>query len=76
MTDTIKLTLTADQAEIVIDALEADLEDYRESLEDARKDSNPQDIAEFSDAAARIESLLSNVRQLLPEEWLTAETQS
>lgn len=68
MANPINLTLTADEAEIVIDALEADLEDYLESAQEARDQKNRQDAEGFTEAAERVEALLATLRKLLPEE--------
>lgn len=68
MPRTIKLTLTLDEAEIVVDALEADLEDYLEGAKEAREEGNAADAETFAEAAERIGSLLSTLRELLPEE--------
>jgi len=66
MPDEIELKLTPDEAALIVDALEADLDGYRESAEEARRDGNPQDAKTFTDAAERIKALLSTLHELLP----------
>lgn len=64
----IELTLTPDEAGIVVDALEADLDDYLEDVKEARAENNLEDAATFSEAADRIRALLAKLQELLPEE--------
>lgn len=59
---TITLTLSADEAEIIIDALESDLEGYEDSAKDARANSNRADVITFTEAAARIRAVRDRVR--------------
>jgi hypothetical protein len=61
----IKLTLTEDEAEILVDALEADMEGYLESAKEARGNNNREDVKTFSEAAERILALLNKIRPLL-----------
>jgi len=61
----IKLTLTEDEAEILVDALEADMEGYLESAKEARGNNNREDVKTFSEAAERIQALLNKIRPLL-----------
>ena len=65
MADNIKLTLTNDEAEILIDALEADLEGYLASAKDARASGNRADVATFTDAASRIQAVMTKIQGLL-----------
>ncbi|MBC2652377.1 hypothetical protein H7F50_14680 [Novosphingobium flavum] len=65
MAKTIKLTLTEDEAEILVDALEADLEGYLESAKEARGNNNRADVATFTEAAQRIEALMKTIQALL-----------
>ncbi len=65
MTKAIKLTLTEDEAEILLDALEADMEGYVESAKEARGNNNREDVKTFSEAAERIASLMTKIRALL-----------
>lgn len=61
----IELVLTEDEAEIVIDALEADKEGYVEFAKEARGNNNRVDVKTFSEAAQRIETLIAKLRALL-----------
>ena len=64
---TIKLTLTEDEAEILLDALEADMEGYLESAKEARGNKNRADVKTFSEAAERIGALIARIRPLVEE---------
>jgi len=59
------LTFTEDEAEILVDALDADIEGYEESIKDARANGNRGDVATFSEAAARIKAVRERLRALL-----------
>ncbi|KUR79947.1 hypothetical protein [Novosphingobium sp. Fuku2-ISO-50] len=61
----IKLTLTEDEAEIILDALEADMEGYIESAKEARGNANRADVKTFSEAAERIQTLIARIRPLV-----------
>lgn len=61
----IQLTLTEDEAEILVDALEADMEGYAESAKEARGNNNRDDAKTFSEAAERIAALIGKIRALL-----------
>jgi hypothetical protein len=63
----LKLTLTEDEAEILVDALEADLEGYVEAAKEARGNNNREDVKTFTEAAERIGGLLKRVQALLGE---------
>ena len=65
MTKAIKLQLTEDEAEIIVDALEADMEGYLESAKEARGNANREDVKTFSEAAERIGALIAKLRGLL-----------
>lgn len=55
-------TFTEDEAEILIDALDADMEGYEDSVRDARANGNRADVATFTDAAARIKAVRDKIR--------------
>jgi hypothetical protein len=59
------LTLTEDEAELLVDALEADMEGYVEAAKEARGNNNRADVKTFTEAAERIQALLSKVQNLL-----------
>lgn len=65
MTKAIKLTLTEDEAEIVADALEADMDGYVEAATEARANNNKADVQTFTEAAERIQALIGKIRGLL-----------
>lgn len=67
MTDTITLTLSSDEVEILVDALEADLEGYVEAAKDARGNGNGADVETFTDAAMRIQNLMSKLQDLVED---------
>jgi hypothetical protein len=61
----ISLTFTEDEAEIICDALETDLEGYEDSAKDARANGNRADVATFAEAAARIKVVRDRVRKAI-----------
>jgi hypothetical protein len=65
MAKTIKLSLTQDEVEILVDALEADLEGYVESAKDARANGNRADVATFTEASTRIQALMAKLQALV-----------
>ncbi len=68
MNDTYSFTFSADEAEILIDALEADLEGYEDSVRDARANGNRADVATFSEAADRIKAVRDKIRAIVGTE--------
>ncbi|HWJ69225.1 MAG TPA: hypothetical protein VNS79_04150 [Sphingobium sp.] len=67
MSGAIKLTLTEDEIEILIDALEVDLEGYVEAAKEARGNNNRADVATFTEAAERIQKMMAKLRDLVGE---------
>jgi hypothetical protein len=65
MAKAIKLSLTEDEVEMLVDALEADLEGYVESAKDARANGNRADVTTFTEAAQRIQALITRLQALL-----------
>lgn len=61
----IQLTLTEDEAEMIVDALEADMEGYVDSAKEARGNNNRDDLQTFTEAAQRIQALMLKVQALL-----------
>ncbi len=61
----LKLTLTEDEAEILVDALEADLEGYVDAAKEARDSDNRADVKTFTEASERIQALLAKVQALI-----------
>ena len=67
MSKPIKLSLTSDEIEILIDALEADMEGYLESAKEARGNNNRDDVKTFTEAAARIQALSAKLQDLVED---------
>ena len=65
MAGNLTLKLTSDEAEILVDALEADLEGYLESAKEARGNNRRAEVATFTEAAERIQALLTRVQALV-----------
>jgi hypothetical protein len=65
MAKTIKLSLTEDEAEMIADALEVDMENSQEAAKEARGKGQRADVTTFTEAAQRIEALLGKVRGTL-----------
>ena len=65
MAKAINLKLTEDEAEIIIDALESDLEGYNDAAKDARANGNRADVATFAEAATRIIAVRDRIRALI-----------
>lgn len=65
MAKTIKLEFTEDEAEILIDALDADLEGYLESAKEARGNNRRAEVQTFTEAAERIEAVRDRIRAKL-----------
>ncbi len=65
MSKTIKLTLTEDEAEILVDALEVDMEGYVEAAKEARGNTRRDEVKTFTEAAERIEALRNKIQALL-----------
>lgn len=63
MSGTIKLELNSDEIEMLVDALEVDLEGYAEAAKEARMSNNREDIVTFSEAATRIQVLMEKLRE-------------
>jgi hypothetical protein len=67
MAGAIKLSLTEDEAEMIADALEVDMENYLEAAKEARGNNQRDDVKTFTEAAERIGTLLAKIRDLLEE---------
>jgi hypothetical protein len=61
----IQLTLTPDEAEIIVDALDTDLEGYVDAAADARANGNRADVATFTEAADRIRAVRAKLQKLV-----------
>ena len=62
MNDITTLTFHSDELEVLIDALEADHDDYAEAAKEATKEGDTEEAAELSAAAQRVQALLRKVR--------------
>jgi hypothetical protein len=65
MAKTHQLKLTDDEAEIILDALDTDLEGYEEAAKDARANGKRSDVATFTEAADRIKAVRAKVAALV-----------
>lgn len=65
MSKTIKLTLTEDEIEMLVDALEVDMESYLEAAKEARGNNNREDVKTFTEASERIQALTAKLRDLV-----------
>jgi hypothetical protein len=65
MAKTQTLQLSEDELEILVDALETDLEGYVEAANDARANRKQNDVATFTEAADRIRVVLKKVQAAL-----------
>lgn len=68
MAKTVTLKLSADELEILSDALEADLEGYVEAAKEARGNNRRDEVATFTEAAQRIQAVLAKVQDLIEDE--------
>ncbi|MBN8500624.1 MAG: hypothetical protein J0M19_05685 [Sphingomonadales bacterium] len=67
MADTISLSFTPDEIEMLVDALEVDAEGYAEAAKEARLNNNREDIVTFTEAATRIQVLIERLREHIEE---------
>lgn len=67
MAATVTLKLTQDELEILADALEADMEGYVEAAKEARGNTRREEVATYTEAAQRIQALLTRVQDLIEE---------
>ncbi len=67
MADTITLKLTTDEIEILVDALEVDLEGYVEAAKEARGNNRRDEVATFTEAATRIQALMTRLQELVED---------
>lgn len=65
MSEQITLSLTADEVEMLVDALEVDLEGYTEAADEARGSGSRDDVATFNEAAGRIKALKARLEALI-----------
>ena len=63
----ITLKFTQDELEMLVDALEVDLEGYAEAAKEARMSNNREDIVTFTEAATRVQVLMDKLREHIEE---------
>ena len=59
----ITLSFTQDELEMLVDALEVDLEGYVEAAKEARMSNSREDIVTFTEAATRVQTLIEKLRE-------------
>ncbi|GGN49711.1 MAG: hypothetical protein CMH85_10685 [Novosphingobium sp.] len=67
MNKTINLSLTSDEIEMLVDALEVDMEGYVESAKEARGNGNRADVQTFTEAATRIQNLMAKLQDVVED---------
>ena len=67
MSKALTVKLTSDEIEMLVDALEADMEGYVEAAKEARANNKRDDVAMFTEAATRIQALLSRLQELVED---------
>jgi len=65
MSKTIALKLTEEEVEMLVDALEVDLDGYLEAAKEARGNNNRDDVKTFTEAGERISALMEKLRALV-----------
>ncbi len=68
MSKTIKLNLTEDEIEILIDALELDHEGYADSIKESRGNNRRDEVKAYTEATERIAALMEKLRVLVGRE--------
>jgi molecular chaperone DnaK (HSP70) len=63
----ITLQLSQDELEMLVDALEVDLEGYTEAAKEARMSNNREDIVTFTEAATRVQVLKDKLQELIED---------
>lgn len=67
MAKSITVKLTEDEIEILVDALEADMEGYVEAAKEARGNTRRDEMATYTEAAERIQAVLNKLQALIDE---------
>lgn len=67
MSNAITVKLTGDEIEMLVDALEVDLEGYVEAAKEARANNKRDDVDTFTEAATRIQSLMTKLQDLIED---------
>lgn len=67
MSNAITVKLTGDEIEMLVDALEVDLEGYVEAAKEARANNKRDDVDTFTEAATRIQALMAKLQDLIED---------
>ena len=67
MSTPINVPLTSDEIEMLVDALEVDLEGYVDAAKEARANNKRDDVNTFTEAATRIQALKAKLQDLIDE---------
>jgi hypothetical protein len=67
MSKALTVKLTGDEIEMLVDALEVDLEGYVEAAKEARANNKRDDVNTFTEAATRIQALMAKLQDLIEE---------
>jgi hypothetical protein len=62
MTDHVQLSFSPDELGVLIDALEADFEDYTEASQEAAAEGSADQATDLKDAALQVQAVLQKVR--------------
>jgi hypothetical protein len=62
MSKKLSFTFTEDEAEILVDALDSDLEGYLEAAKEARGNNRRAEVQTFTEAAERIAAVRDRIR--------------
>ena len=63
MPDSMHLALEPDELAIVIDALEADMDDYVEAAKEAKAEGDVEQATDLAEAALRVQAVLQKARE-------------
>jgi hypothetical protein len=61
----IKLSLSEDEVEMLVDALEMDRDGYTDSIKEARGNNRRDEVKMYTEAAERIEALMEKLKALI-----------
>ena len=67
MADTVSIKLTQDELEMLVDALESDMEGYVEAAKEARGNTRRDEVATYTEAAQRILALKTRFEELIED---------
>jgi hypothetical protein len=67
MSKALTVKLTSDEIEMLVDALEVDLEGYVDAAKEARANNKRDDVNTFTEAATRIQTLMTKLQDLVED---------